>query len=43
MAIAPRRLPRILRDGHRHRGTARARAAIAIGQLDRNGISQLER
>ena len=43
MAIVPRRVPRILRDGHRDRGTARARSAMAISQLERSAISQLER
>jgi len=43
MAIAPRRGPRMLRDGHRDRDTARACSAMAIGQPERNAISQLER
>jgi hypothetical protein len=43
MAIAPWCVPRILPDGHRDRGTIRARPAMAISQLERNAISQLER
>jgi hypothetical protein len=43
MAIVPRRMPRTLRDGHRDRDTVRARSAMAIIQLERNAISQLER
>jgi hypothetical protein len=43
MAISPWRVPRTLRNGHRDRDTIRARFAMAISQLERNAISQLER
>jgi hypothetical protein len=43
MAIVPRRELRMPRDGHRDRDTVRARSAMAIGQPERNAISQLER
>ena len=43
MAILPWRAPRMLRNGHLHRDTVRARSAMAINQAERSAISQLER
>ena len=43
MTIVAWRVPRMLHGGHRDRGTVRARSAMAIGQRERNAISQLER